>query len=169
MPLSTRILWLKIGAFVVWTFGVATWLAIVWPPALAFANGFFDVAIWPVLDGAQSLEGVETNMLLAIVAGFSVAIGTFVWVLATSVMPRDPALARRTIAIAMGGWLAVDSLGSWFGGAGGNVLLNLGFGALFLVPALWPDGRGARERGERERGERERGERPGAPTLPVAR
>lgn len=141
MTLHTRILWLKIGAITVWVFAVPTWLAIVWPPALAFADGFFDLAIWPVFDGAQSLRGAEVNMLLAIVAGFSVAIGTFVWVLAGVVMPRDPDLARRTIAIAMGGWFVVDSLGSLLGGAGGNVLLNVGFAALFLVPVLWPDTR----------------------------
>lgn len=141
MTLPTRIVWLKIAAIAVWAFAVPTWLAIVWPPALAFAEGFFDVAIWPVLDGTQVLRGAEVNMLLAIVAGFSVAIGTFVWVLADIVMPRDPDLARRTIAIAMGGWLLVDSLGSWLGGAGGNVALNIGFGLLFLVPVLWPDAR----------------------------
>ena len=143
MTLTTRILWLKIAAVVVWGFAVPTLLGIVWAPARAFLEGFLDLAIWPALDGAQRLEGPEANMLLAIVAGFSVAIGVFVWVLATRVMPRDAGLARRTIALAMGGWLVVDSLGSWLGGAGGNVLLNLGFGALFLVPALWPEPRPA--------------------------
>ena len=139
MPLSTRILWLKIASLVMWAFAIPTFLGIAWQPARAFLDGFLDLAIWPILDGTQRLQGTEANMLLAIVAGFSVAIGWFVWTLATVVMPRDPALARRTIALAMGGWLIVDSLGSWLGGAGGNVLLNLGFGALFLVPTLWPD------------------------------
>ena len=138
MTLATRTLWLKFAAIVIWLFAVPTWLAIVWPPALAFADGFFDVAIWPVLDGAQALRGAETNMLLAIVAGFSFAIGFFVWTLA-DFMEREPALARRTIAVAMGGWLVIDSAGSALGGAAGNVLLNVGFGLLFLVPALWPD------------------------------
>ena len=151
MPLATRILWLRIAVLVLAAFAVPTFLGVVPGPARAFLEGFLDIAIWPVLDGAQRLEGAEANMLLAIIAGFSVAIGTFVWVLATTVMPRDPDLARRTIALAMGGWLAVDSAASWLGGAGGNVLLNLGFGALFLVPVLWPDpaGRSAGGRGER--------------------
>ena len=39
----------------------------------------------------------------------------------------------------MGGWLLIDSFGSFTGGAGGNVLLNLGFAVLFLAPALWPE------------------------------
>ena len=139
MTLSTRVLWLKLAAIIVWLFAVPTWLAIVWAPARAFLNAFLDVAIWPVLDGAQALQGVEANMLLAIIAGFSVAIGWFTWTLATVVMPREPDLARRTVAIGMGGWFVVDSLGSWLGGAGGNVLLNVGFAILFLVPALWPE------------------------------
>ena len=143
MTLAARILWLKIAAVTVWLFAVPTFLGIAWAPARAFLNAFLDVAIWPVLDGAQRLDGAEANMLLAIVAGFSVAVGWFVWTMATVVMPRDPALARRTVAIAMGGWFVVDSLGSWMGGAGGNVLLNVGFAALFLVPALWPDARKA--------------------------
>ncbi|MEM7567916.1 MAG: hypothetical protein AAF321_11860, partial [Pseudomonadota bacterium] len=132
MTLPTRILWLKAAAIVLWAFAAVTWLAIVWPPALAFLDLFLDVAIWPVLDGAQAVRGVEANMLLAIIAGLSVAIGVFVRVLATVVMPREADLARRTIAIAMGGWFLVDSLGSWLSGAGGNVLLNLGFAVLFF-------------------------------------
>ena len=139
MTVTTRVLWLKIAAGVIWAFSVPTLLGIVWGPARAFLNGFLDVAIWPVLDGAQRLEGAEANMLLAIISGFSLAIGWFVWTMATVVMPRDPALARRTIAIAMGGWFALDSIGSWLGGAGGNVLLNVGFALLFLVPVCWPD------------------------------
>ena len=140
MTLQTRTLWLRIAAIVLWAFAVPTWLGIVWAPAHAFLNGFLDVAIWPVLDGAQQLQGTEANMLLAIIAGFSFAIGWFAWTMA-SLMPREPALARRTVAIAMGGWFAVDSLGSLVGGAGGNVLLNIAFAALFLAPALWPDAR----------------------------
>ena len=143
MTLSTRILWLKVAALVVWGFAVPVLLGITWEPARTFLEGFLDLAIWPALDGAQRLDGAEADMLLAIVAGFSVAIGVFVWVLATRIMPRDPGLARRTIALAMGGWFAVDSLGSWLGGAGGNVILNMGFAALFLVPALWPEPRPA--------------------------
>ena len=140
MTLSTRILWLKVAAIAVWAFMVPTWLGIFWAPARSFLNGFLDVAIWPILDGAQRLEGSEANMLLAIIAGFSFAICWFTWTMA-NLMQREPALARRTVAIAMGGWFVIDSLGSMMGGAGGNVLLNIGFAALFLVPALWPDAR----------------------------
>ncbi|MGR3436324.1 MAG: hypothetical protein ACU0CO_15775 [Shimia sp.] len=141
MPLAARILWLKAAALVIWAFAVPIFLGIVWAPARAFLRLFLDLAIWPPLDGAQDLAGPEANMLLAIVAGLSVAIGWFSWTMATQVMPRDASLARRTVALAMGGWFAVDSLGSWLGGAGGNVLLNVGFALLFLVPALWPDPR----------------------------
>ena len=141
MTLAARILWLKAAALVVWAFAVPTFLCIVWEPARAVLRLFLDLAIWPPLDGAQNLAGPAANMLLAIIAGFSVAIGWFTWTLAAEGMPRDPLRARRTVAIAMGGWFAVDSLGSWLGGAGGNVLLNIGFALLFLVPALWPDPR----------------------------
>ena len=139
MSLSARILWLRVAAAIVWLFALLIWLGIVWGPARAFLTTFLDIAIWPMLDGQQRLEGREANMLLAIIAGFSFAIGWFVWTLASDLMPRDPAFARRAIAIAMGGWFLVDSAGSWLGGAGGNVLLNVGFAVLFLVPALWPD------------------------------
>ena len=148
MTLSTRILWLKIAAVAIWAFALPTWLGIAWGPARAFLEGFLDVAIWPVLDGAQSLKGAEANMLLAIIAGFSVAIGWFVWTMAT-LMPREPALARRTVAIAMGGWFVVDSLGSIMGGAAGNVVPNIAFAVLFLAPALWPDARSAEARDAR--------------------
>lgn len=141
MTLAARILWLKAAALVVWAFALPTFLGIVWEPARTVLRLLLDLVIWPPLDGAQDLAGPETNMLLAIVAGFSVAIGWFTWTLAAEGMPRDPLRARRTVAIAMGGWFAVDSLGSWLGGAGGNVLLNVGFALLFLVPALWPDAR----------------------------
>lgn len=144
MTTATRILWLKAAALMLWAFAVPTWLGIVWAPARAFLDGFLDVAIWPAFDGAQRLAGAEADMLLAIVAGFSVAIGIFVWVLASAVMPRDPMLARRTVAWAMGGWFVVDSAGSWMGGAGGNVWLNAALAVPFLVPALWPEARAAR-------------------------
>ena len=144
MTIQARIAALKLAAIVTWGFGLVTWLAIVWGPAHAFGELFFDVAIWPVLDGAQRLEGEVTNMLLAIVAGFTLAIGTFVWLVATYVMPRDEALGRRMVAWPMGLWFVIDSLGSWAGGAGGNVLLNIGFAVLFLAPVLWPGSEGER-------------------------
>lgn len=139
MSNSTRILWLKAAALVTLLFAVQVWLAIVSAPIRSLMEGFLDVAIWPVMDGAQILQGSEVNMLLAIVAGFSVAIASSTWLVADQIMPHDPVLGRRLIGWPMGGWFVVDSFGSWMGGAGGNVLLNVGFAALFLVPAFWPN------------------------------
>jgi hypothetical protein len=141
MSTSNRILWLKAAAIVTFLFAMQAWLTIVSPFVRGLMESFLDLAIWPIFDGAQVLQGSETNMLLAIIAGFSVAIAGFTWLVADQVMPRDPDLGRRLIGWPMGGWLVVDSLGSWLGGAGGNVILNIGFAILFLIPAFWPDGK----------------------------
>lgn len=149
MQAHTRIAALKAAAIVTVLFGAATWLAVVWSTARAFLTGLVDVAIWPILDGAQRLEGAETNMLLAIVAGFSFAIAAVTWLIADRVMPHDEALGRLMVGLPMGIWFVTDSLASIAGGAGGNALLNVGFALVFLVPAAWP---GARESAAASRG-----------------
>ena len=97
MFLQARTIWLKIAAIVIWEFAVPTLFGIFWQPARTFLALFLDVAIWPVPDGTQRVDGIEANMMLATIAGFSVVIGWVAWTLATVVMPRASALAYRTI------------------------------------------------------------------------
>ena len=91
-----------------------------------------DVVDWPA-DGEPSRFVAETRAVNAVAGGVMVGWGTLMYLLA--VLPRPEAVATPML-LAVVAWFAVDSAGSLVAGLPGNVVLNLGFLALFLPPLV---------------------------------
>ena len=134
MHSKTTQTWLKTGAIFMMAFGLVSISALI--PSLSGVGLFLiDMIIWPI-DGAQSLQGPETKLLLAIFSGLMVGWGVMIWQLATHLYPKDPALTRSLILTSIGIWFVIDSAASIYAGAPLNALFNIGFLAVFFIP-LW--------------------------------
>ena len=126
--------WLKGASAVLIGFGFLIALAAV--PATAGPTAFLiDLVFWPV-DGAEGLAGSDMRLLCAIVGGLFVGWGMAMWLVATRLYPREPALARTIILTSVSAWFIVDSIGSVAAGAPLNAALNVGFLLAFVLP-LW--------------------------------
>lgn len=103
-------------------------------PALNMAVRLLaDLLIWPV-DGAETLAAPETRLGFAIGGGVLVGWGLMIWHLAGEPLARAPDAVRGIIRTSVLTWFLVDSAGSVAAGAALNVLANLVFLALFLIP-----------------------------------
>ncbi|MDJ0749591.1 MAG: hypothetical protein QNJ11_08900 [Woeseiaceae bacterium] len=130
---NARIRWLKIGAIL--TLGSGLLIAVAAMPALQGpVNLMADFIFFP-LDSAQSVDTVTARLFSAITGGLMVGIGVMLWVVATELCPRDPALGRRLILFGVGSWYVVDCAMSVAAGAPLNVLFNTGFLLIFVLPA----------------------------------
>lgn len=125
--------WLKFDAIVVIAFG-AMMAAAALPALAAPTAALLDLVFFP-LDGAQPIDTPSLRLLSAICGGVLVGWGALLWLVADRLVPRDPGLARSMILLSLGAWFVVDSTGSVVSGGHWNVLGNLGFLLLFVVPA----------------------------------
>ena len=133
MTIEIRIRWLQAGAAVTVGFGLLIALAAV--PALQGPTGLLlDLVYFPV-DSGQAVDTYAARLFSAISGGLMTGLGAMLWVVATELCPRDPAMARRLILIGIGSWYVVDSSMSFAAGAPLNVLFNTGFLLVFCVPA----------------------------------
>jgi hypothetical protein len=132
MDRDTERKWLRIGAGLVIASGVL--LASGGYPATApVLAALADLMIWP-FDGVQTMATDEARLLAAIGGGVLVGWGWMLWVLAGEGIDQAPALARRVILTSVGIWFVVDSAGSLAAGAPFNVVGNLVFLGLFVLP-----------------------------------
>jgi hypothetical protein len=116
------------------TVGTGLALALAASPALNLPMRLLaDLLIWP-LDQAQSLTAAETRLAFAVGGGVMVGWGWMIWQLAGAPMERAPQEVRVIIRTSVLAWFLVDSAGSIMAGAALNVVANLVFLALFLVP-----------------------------------
>lgn len=123
---------LRLAAGVTMLTGLALALAAL--PALNMAVRLLaDVVIWP-MNGAETLAASETRLALAIGGGVMLGWGLMIWQLAGEPLVRAPEAVRAIIRTSILGWFCVDSAASVAAGAALNVLSNLVFLALFLVP-----------------------------------
>jgi hypothetical protein len=123
---------LRLAAGVTFLTGVALAVS-AWPPLAAPVRLLADLLIWP-LDGAQTLAAAETRLMLAISGGVMAGWGAMIWQLAGTGFTRHPDETRRIILSSLLIWFAIDSTASVLAGAAVNVIANLAFLALFLVP-----------------------------------
>ena len=133
MNTDSRIRWLKTGAAVTLAAGLLIGAAAI-PALQGPVNLMVDLIYFPV-DSAQSVDAVSARLLSAITGGLMVGLGVMLWVVATELCPREPALGRRLILLGVGSWYVVDSSMSVAAGAPLNVLFNSGFLLIFVLPA----------------------------------
>ncbi|WP_136660112.1 hypothetical protein [Nitratireductor sp. XY-223] len=134
MHIETAQNWLKTGAVVLVGFGLLGPIGAL--PATSEITRFFaDLAFFP-LDGSPAQLDPAARFFWAITGGVIAGWGVMIWITATRLLPRDPALARSMILTAAVVWFVIDSLGSALAGAPMNALYNVGFLVLFVVP-LW--------------------------------
>jgi hypothetical protein len=132
--------WLRAGAALVLASGALVVLGA--HPLTAFpARLLADLLFWP-LDGLQTGLAGETRLLAAIGGGVLIGWGVMLWQLSGEMFDRAPEAVGRIIRTSVIAWFVVDSTGSFASGAWLNVVANLVFLALFLVP-LWPRRKGA--------------------------
>jgi hypothetical protein len=123
---------LRFAAGVTMATGLALALAAV--PALNLPVRLLtDLLVWPV-DGAETLAASETRLGMAISGGVLVGWGLMIWQLAGEPLARMPEMVRAIIRTSMLTWFVVDSAGSVAAGAALNVVANLVFLVLFLIP-----------------------------------
>jgi hypothetical protein len=125
---------LRLAAGVTMGFGVALALA-AFPPLNGPMVLLADIVIWP-MNGAETGQAPEARLLYAIAGGVLAAWGFMIWQLAGQAMAREPALIRGFVRQSVILWFAVDSAASVLAGAPLNVVANLGFLGLFLIPML---------------------------------
>jgi hypothetical protein len=140
MDLTTRQKWLKAAAAVTIGFGLMTAAAAAVPlqvPAVLLA----DILFWP-LDGAQGGADATARLMFAIGGGVLTAWGVLLWMLAGQVMAQMPDVARQMVLTTALIWFVVDSGASVLAGAPLNVIANLGFLAMYLLPLRGWQGQG---------------------------
>ena len=125
---------LRLAAAITMGFGLTTAVAAL-PAAAGFTVWVVDLLIWP-LNGAESGADPVTRLMFAIGGGVLTAWGLMIWTLAGSPMDRDPALMRSIIRRSVLAWFVVDSTASLLAEAPFNLVGNLLFVALLLVPTL---------------------------------
>lgn len=94
---------------------------------------FADLLFWP-LDEAQVMTD-SGQLLAAILGGIMASWAVLMWLLTNALAVSEPQLLRRLILTTMTVWFVIDGLGSVASGAWLNVIGNLGFLALFVLPA----------------------------------
>lgn len=123
---------LRFAAGVTMVTGLALALAAV--PALNIGVRLLtDLLVWP-FNGAETLAASETRLALAIGGGVMLGWGLMIWQLAGEPLERAPDAVRGIIRASVLGWFLVDSAASVAAGAALNILPNLVFLALFLLP-----------------------------------
>ncbi|MFT7474442.1 MAG: hypothetical protein ACI81L_001367 [Verrucomicrobiales bacterium] len=94
---------------------------------------FADLLFWPL--GDAPIFADEAQLLAAILGGVMTSWGVLFWLLTDSLAQDHPALLKRLILTTMATWFVIDSTGSIASGGWLNVIGNLGFLALFVLPA----------------------------------
>ena len=128
MTREKQLIWLRAGAVLVIASGVLVGFGS-HPATAGLARLLADVLFWP-LEGVQTGAADETRLLAAIGGGVMIGWGLLLWQLA-----GEPS-AWRVIRMSVIAWFVADSAGSLAAGAPLNVVGNLVFLALFMIPLL---------------------------------
>lgn len=134
MNYESRVRWLKIGAASLVGFGLLVAVAAI-PAMNGPAAWLLDLIYFP-LDGAEAAGAPADRLLSAIAGGVMAGWGVMIWIVAGEIYPADPALGRRLILNSIITWFVIDSSMSVAAGAPLNVVGNLGFLLVFVLPVL---------------------------------
>jgi hypothetical protein len=134
MTRDKTIFQLRLASAIVMGFGLVTALA-AWPPLNLPSLWLLDLMFLP-FDRQQNLDGSEHRILSGILGAVLVGLGVMQWQVVTKLFAREPVLARQILLAGMWSWFAVDCVASVVAGAPFNVVMNVPFLLMFVVP-LW--------------------------------
>lgn len=126
-------LWIKVAAFVVFSFAPFLFLA-----SIGYTQGArfcFDVLSWP-LDGNFTFSSPDLKLVCAIFAGILLGWAVTLWFISEWVYDIAPEPTRKAILVGLISWFVLDSTGSIMSGHGSNAIFNIFFFALASGP-LW--------------------------------
>ncbi|NKB51997.1 MAG: excinuclease ABC subunit A [Rhizobiaceae bacterium] len=138
MTLAAKVNLLKYGSISLIGFGLLNFLSLfsILEPVMAI---FLDIAFWSQFGSPHQLEGEAARLWIGISGGLLIGWGATLLLIATQVYPNTPLLGRRIILTGIISWFVMDSAGSMVAGAPFNVVMNLSFLVLFVVPLVWPE------------------------------
>lgn len=134
MTYSENAIGLRIGAMLIFGFGLLTVIAAV-PPLDQPILWLVDLAVLPDLVAISAGEPL-TRLLFAVIGGIVIGWAALVWGLSGAPYRAAPAEIRRVVVMSYGVWFAVDSLFSVLAGAAMNVIGNFAFLLLLVIPLL---------------------------------
>ncbi|MEO0337855.1 MAG: hypothetical protein AAF242_01445 [Bacteroidota bacterium] len=124
--------WLKITAFVIWSFAPVFFLGTMEATSEP-ARFTLDLLSFP-LDGLTTYDSPDTRFLSALTGGFLLGWGVLVLGLRRWVYDKAPEEVRKTILLSLLSWFFLDSLGSITSGNLSNAFFNI----LILLIAVGP-------------------------------
>ena len=126
--------WLKITAFVVWSFGPIFFLGTM-EATMEPARLTLDFLSFPI-DGNITYASPDTRFLSALTGGFLLGWGILILCLSYWVYDKAPEAVRRTVLLSLFSWFVLDSLGSVCSGNPSNVFFNI-IVLLIAIGPLW--------------------------------
>ncbi len=126
--------WLRIAAIGTIGLGLIS-LAATHPAGATVWHFLFDLVLWS-FDEAPVEFNRDARLLNGITGGVLIGWGVLLTWLAGGPIARGEQGARRAAMICVTAWFVGDSLGSLLAGVPGNVVLNLGFFFLFMIPLI---------------------------------
>ena len=123
---------LRLNAEIIIGFGVLFALAAV-PTVYSWVAIFFDVAHFPFNMAPEALDPTG-RLMIAISGGLTVGLGVMVWTVATEVIPVAAPQGRKVVLYSAVGWFITDSTFSVVAGSPLNVILNLSFLLMMVMP-----------------------------------
>lgn len=110
-------------------------LAAAHPAGAAIWRFLFDLVRWS-FDGTSAGFDEDARLLNGITGGVLVGWGVLMTWLAGGPIARGEDGARRAATACVAAWFVMDSTGSLLADVPGNLLLNLGFLLLFMIPLI---------------------------------
>lgn len=96
---------------------------------------FFDLVRWSFEPGPYQFDE-DAQLLNGVSGGLLIGWGVVLTWLSFGPIARGDEGARRAAIIGILAWFAADSTGSILSGTPGNIILNLGFLAVFMIPLV---------------------------------
>ncbi len=132
---ATRSIALQLKMACAGTIGFAILILLGVHPATDWPVRWFgDLLFWPLGDMTSELQD-EARLLAAIIGGIMTGFGLLIWMLVDELIDDHPAVLRRLVMTTMAVWFILDSGGSIIAGAPLNVVGNIGFLLMFILPA----------------------------------
>lgn len=123
---------LRLNAEIIIGFGVLFALAAI-PAVYGWIAIFFDLAHFPFNRAPEALDPTG-RLMIAISGGLTVGLGVMVWTVATEVIPVAAPQGRKVVLYSAVGWFITDSTFSVVAGSPLNVILNLSFLLMMVMP-----------------------------------